>query len=652
MKMLTSASRRGGTSINRTMRPAAELAVRIGRELLKVSGSSRSARIWSPSVEQSLHGLGFRHSISPSLVARVIDPFLLNHHSLALGFFNWAAQQPGYSHDSVSYHSIFKSLSLSRQFSAMDALFKQVKSNKILLDSSVYRSLIDALVLGRKSQSAFWVLEEALSTGREIHPDVCNRLLAALTSDRCFDYAQKLFVKMRQRGVSLNTLGFGVYIGSFCTSSETDQLLRLVDEVKKANSNINGSIIALLILHGLCKSSREMDAFYILEELRNIDCKPDFMAYRIIAEAFVVTGNLYERQVVLKKKRKLGVAPRSSDYRAFILDLISAKRLMEAKEVAEVIVSGNFPMDNDILDALIGSVSAIDPDSAVEFLVYMVSTGKLPAIRTLSKLSKNLCRHDKSDHLIKAYELLSSKGYFSDLESYSLMISFLCKAGRVREGYTALHEMKKKGLDPDVSLYNALIDACCRAEMIRPAKKLWDEMFVEGCKMNLTTYNVLIRKLSEEGEAEESLRLFQKMLEKGIEPDETIYMSLIEGLCKETKLEAALEVFIMCMERDNKTVARRLLSAFVLNLCSNGHFSEASQLLRKQDHLKHTSAHVVLLKCVADAKEVEIGIRHMKWIKEVSPSLVHTISSDLLASFCSSSDPDSILPFIRAIEHT
>uniref|UniRef100_A0A1J3CCR8 Pentatricopeptide repeat-containing protein n=1 Tax=Noccaea caerulescens TaxID=107243 RepID=A0A1J3CCR8_NOCCA len=635
------------------MRPAAELAVRIGRELLKVSGSSRSPRTWTPSVEQSLHGLGFRHSISPSLVARVIDPFLLNHHSLALGFFNWAAQQPGYSHDSLSYHSIFKSLSLSRQFSAMDALFKQVKSHKILLDSSVYRSLIDALVLGRKAQSAFWVLEEALSSGQEIHPDVCNRLLAALTSDGYSDYAQKLFVKMRQRGIPVNTLGFGVYIGKFCRNSETDQLLRLVDEVKRANSNINGSIIALLILDGLCKSSREMDAFYILEELRNIDCKPDFMAYRIIAEAFVSTGNLYERQVVLKKKRKLGVAPRSSDYRDFIVDLISAKRLTEAKEVAEVIVNGNFPIENDILDALIGSVSAVDPDSAVDFLNFMVmNTGKLPAIRTLSKLSKNLCRQDKSEHLIKAYELLSSKGYFSDIESYSLMISFLCKAGRVREGYSALQEMKKKGLDPDVSLYNALIEACCRAEMIRPAKKLWDEMFVEGCKMNLTTYSVLIRKLSEEGEAEESLRLFQKMLERGIEPDETIYTSLLEGLCKETNLEAAMEVLRKCMERDNKTVAARVLSAFVLNLCSNGHFGEASQLLREREQLEHTGAHVVLLKCAADAKEVEIGIKHMKWIKEVSPSLVRTISSDLSASFCSSSDPDSILPFIRALEHT
>lgn len=82
-----------------------------------------------------------------------------------------------------------------------------------------------------------------------------------------------------------------------------------------------------------------------------------------------------------------------------------------------------------------------------------------------------------------------------------------------------------------------------------------------------------------------------------------------------------------------------------------GHFREASQLLREREHLEHRGAHVVLLKCVIDAKEIEIGIEHMKWIKEVSPSLVHTISSDLLASFCSSSDPDSILPFIRALEH-
>ncbi|WZY80495.1 hypothetical protein YC2023_026879 [Brassica napus] len=53
---------------------------------------------------------------------------------------------------------------------------------------------------------------------------------------------------------------------------------------------------------------------------------------------------------------------------------------------------------------------------------------------------------------------------------------------------------------------------------------------------------------------------------------------------------------------------------------------------------------------MADVKQVEIGTRQMKWIKEVSPSLVLTISSDLSTSLCSSSGPDSIFPFIHALE--
>ncbi|CAN6974599.1 unnamed protein product [Brassica oleracea var. botrytis] len=69
-------------------------------------------------------------------------------------------------------------------------------------------------------------------------------------------------------------------------------------------------------------------------------------------------------------------------------------------------------------------------------------------------------------------------------------------------------------------------------------------------------------------------------------------------------------------------------------LIQNGHFGEASQL-----HSEHTGADVMLLRRMADVKQVEIGTRQMKWIKEVSPSLVLTISSDLSTSLCSSSGP-------------
>ena len=120
---------------------------------------------------------------------------------------------------------------------------------------------------------------------------------------------------------------------------------------------------------------------------------------------------------------------------------------------------------------------------------------------------------------------------------YIVMVSFLCKAGKVKEAFEVLQEMKKKGLCLDVSFYNYLMEACCREELLRPAKRLWDEMFASGLK----TCNILIRKFSDKGQVEESQRLFSHMLEKGIVPDTMTYTSLLEDFVKRTRLKMLLK---------------------------------------------------------------------------------------------------------------
>lgn len=557
---------------------ATELATRISRALISASNYTRPTRSWNPSLEHALHRLGCRDSLTPALVARVIDPLLLTHHSLALGFFNWASQQPGFAHTPMTYQSILKSLSFSRQFNAIDALLRQLNTQKVKLDSSVYRSIIASFISGKKPKDAFFIFREVSSIIQDIGFEVCNSLLAALASHGYIEHAQKVFDEMTQRGVPLTTLGFGVFIERMCRNAELGTILSMLDEVKGCDSMINGSIIALLIIHGLCKASRVSEAFSILDELRSRNCKPDFMTYRIVSEAFRSTGSVVETETVLKKKRKLGVAPRSNDYREFILCLIMERRIYEAKELGEVIVSGNFPIEDDVLNVLIGSVSAIDPDSALAFFKFMTGKERFPTLLTLSNLSRNLCKFDKISELLEMFELLSYHNYFKDLESYHVMVSFLCKAGKVKEAYRVLQEMKKKRLGPDISSYNSLMDACCREDLLRPAKRLWDEMFTNGCSGNLKTYNILIRKFSEVGQVEEAQRLFDHMLEKGLAPDATTYTSLLKGLSEETKLEAAIKVLNKSVKQD-LMLARTVLSTYILYLCKEGVFFIQSNIL-------------------------------------------------------------------------
>ncbi|GFP82987.1 pentatricopeptide repeat-containing protein at5g14080 [Phtheirospermum japonicum] len=541
---------------------ATELASLISRALLTVSNQTLPTRPWTPALEQTLHQFGCRDSLSPTLVARVIDPFLLNHHSLAFGFFNWASQQPGFAHTSATYQSILKSLSICRQFNSIDKVFKQVRVHKIFLQPPVYRSVIGSLLSGRRTHMAFSVFCEAVSVLPEIGPEVCNSLLAALSADGNTKSAHKVFDEMIKSGVRLSTLGFGVFVWRACRKMGLSEVLSLLDDVRQVDfSGINGSIFALLVVHGLCVESWTKDAVIALEELRKRECKPDFMAYRIIAEKSREMGNVVDVEIILKKKRKFGVAPRADDYRELILQLVSERLMYEAKELGDVIVSGNFPIEDDVLNVLVGSVSATDPLRAVSFLRFMLEKEKLPTQLTLINLSENLVKHEKGDELVEIFQLLSTREYFTNLETYNVMVSFLCKVGRVKECYHVLQEMKKKGVGPHISSYNFLLEACCREDLVRPAKRLWDEMFASGCGGNLESYSIIIKKFSEVGQVEDACRLFYHMIEKGLEPNELIYKSLLQGLCMAKNLEMAVGVFDKSVEQDVK-LANALLSAF------------------------------------------------------------------------------------------
>ncbi|XP_065866723.1 pentatricopeptide repeat-containing protein At5g14080 [Euphorbia lathyris] len=631
------------------MKPATELATRISGALISASKNSIPTGSWTPSLERVLHGIGCRDSINPSIVARVIDPCLLNHHSLALGFFNWSSQQPGFSHTSLTYQSILKSFYLSRQFNSIDTILKQVKAHKFTLNSSTYRFIINSLIQAKKTQNAYLYFSEVKSHILDFGPETCNSLLAVLSSEGCFDNAMKVCDEMAKGGVTFSTVGLGVFIWRFCRDGDLGVVLHLLDEARKSSSNFNGSVIAVLIVHGLCQASRLSEAVWVLNELRIRECKPDFIAYRIVAEAFRSSGDAADVHRVLKMKRKLGVAPRSNDYREFILSLIMERLIVEAKELGKVIVDGNFPIEVDALNALIGSVSSIDPSSAMLFFHFMIGKEVLPSLLTLNNLSRNLSRHGKVDEMLEVYQILSSRDYFSDIVTYNVVFSFFCKVGRVREAYGILQEMKKKkGLGPDISMYNSLMEACCREDQMRPAKKLWDEMFVVGCGVNLKTYNILISKFSEIAEVEESFRLFNHMLDKGVAPDATTYTSLLKGLCQESKFDTAFEIFnkLICQDL---VLAQSILSTFILSLCNEGQFHKASELLTGLAHdIRYSDAHVALLKCIVDAEEIYIAVHHLQRMQEASPLLFQAICSELF-SLLSSSKPESFSSFLQAM---
>jgi pentatricopeptide repeat protein len=381
-----------------------------------------------------------------------------------------------------------------------------------------------------------------------------------------------VFDEMLHRKIPFNTLGFGLFLAKLCkTEQEIENILHIVQEIKKRCESINGSIMAFLIVNALCKAGRKNDAWKVLEELRNLDFKPDFIAYRTVSEEFRLAEQYEDESRILKQKRKLSVAPRDKDYREFIHLLIRERRMKEAKEVAEAIVDGNFPIDDGLLNTLIGSVSDTDTESGIMFCKHMVQKGSLPSIKSLSSLCRNLCNDEKGDELWRILGIILQKSSLISPHYYQVAVSFLCKAGKVREAYDVIKDMRRRRMEPEIFYYNSLMRALCKNDLLRPAKKLWDEMFTKGCGPNLQTYNILIKKFAEIGQVQEAKGLYEKMLVKGVIPDNYTYEFLIGLFCKENEVDEAIWVLNKAIEQDLK-LGSVALKELVLSLCKQGTF--------------------------------------------------------------------------------
>ncbi|KAJ3671844.1 hypothetical protein LUZ60_007923 [Juncus effusus] len=401
-----------------------------------------------------------------------------------------------------------------------------------------------------------------------------NSVLASLSSNPSIFHAHKLFDEMLHRNIPLNTLGFGLYISKRAKQErDMSRFLQTLDEIKKRNQSINGSIVAFLIINSLCKLGRKDEAWKLLEGLRNIDFKPDFISYRIVSEEFRLANQFEEERKILKQKRKLSVAPRERDYKEFIYLLINEKRFKEAKEIGEAIIDGNFPIEENLLNALIGFISDFDFVSAMNFCKYMVKIGKIPSVKSLSNLCRNLCKEDKLDELCEILGVILEKNHLINVYYYRVSVSFLCKGGKVREAYKIIKNMRREKIEVEIFLYNCLMRALCKNDLLRPAKKLWDEMFINGCKPNLQTYNIMIKKFSENKEGKEAKGLFVKMLEKGVFPDNYTYLFLIEVFCRENNLNEAIWALNNAIEQDIK-LGNVVLNYLVFSLCKEGKFEE------------------------------------------------------------------------------
>ncbi|XP_074311686.1 uncharacterized protein LOC141647423 [Silene latifolia] len=200
------------------------------------------------------------------------------------------------------------------------------------------------------------------------------------------------------------------------------------------------------------------------------------------------------------------------------------------------------------------------------------------------------------------------KGVKPDKETYSILVSAWCKAGKMREAQEFLEEMSRKGFNPPVRGRDLLVEGLLNAGYIESAKGLVVKMAKEGFVPDIRTFNALLEAVCKSGEIEFCVGLFGDVCKLGFCPDIESYKIMIPVVARLNRLEEGFRLLHCAIEEGHKPFPS-LYAPILKALCRNGKFDDAFSFfsdMKVKGHSPNRPIYTMLIRmCVRGGRFVE-----------------------------------------------
>ncbi|KAL6991582.1 hypothetical protein U1Q18_009694 [Sarracenia purpurea var. burkii] len=420
--------------------------------------------------------------VSPHLVQQSLIR-LKNVSKVALGFFEWAKEQPNYRHDAAAYHLMIDILGKVRQFDVAWQLIVEMDQLDVKPTSTTFGILIRRLVsagLTRQAVRAFDDMECFVE--KEVNSDDFCYLLDTLCKYGYVKAATEMFNKRKFRfdpDVKLYT----VLIYGWCKINRPQMGERFFREM--ADRGIEPNVVTYnVLLNGICRKSslHPEDRFErtiraadkLFDEMLERGIEPDVTSYSIVLHVYSRAHKPDLSLDKLKLMRSKGICPTVATYTSVVKCLCSCGRIEDAEElVNEMVCNGVSPSAATYNCFFKEYRGRKDAESALKLYRKMKEESpQLPSMHTYNILVGMLVKLNRMENVMEIWDDMKASGVGPDLDSYTLLIHALCEKKKWKDGCQFFVEMIERGLLPQKVTFETLYRGLIQSDMLRTWRRL------------------------------------------------------------------------------------------------------------------------------------------------------------------------------------
>ncbi|XP_006367706.1 pentatricopeptide repeat-containing protein At1g74750-like [Solanum tuberosum] len=337
---------------------------------------------WSPETENALRELNY-----------LLDPYQANQvlkqihdHAVALGFFYWLKQQPGFKHDGHTYTTMVGILGRARQFGAINKLLEQMVKDGCQPNVVTYNRLIHSYGRANYLREALHVFSQMQEA--RVEPDrvtYCT-LIDIHAKAGYLDVAMDLYERMQDAGLSPDTFTYSVIINCLGKAGHLAAAHKLFCEM--VNQGCVPNLVTYNIMIALhAKARNYSSALQLYRDMQNAGFEPDKVTYSIVMEVLGHCGYLEEAEAVFTEMKRKNWVPDEPVY-GLLVDLWGkAGNVEKAWNWYHAMINAglcpNVPTCNSLLSAFL-RVHRL-PD-AYNLLQSMLELGLNPSLQTYTLL--------------------------------------------------------------------------------------------------------------------------------------------------------------------------------------------------------------------------------------------------------------------------